>query len=57
MPCWDFPGHPEAKSPPANAGDMGSIPGLERSLMPQSSRAHVPQLVRPRATTAEAQVL
>ena len=57
MPYWDFPGHPEAKSPPANAGDMGSIPGLERSLMPQSSRAHVPQLVRPRATTAEAQVL
>ena len=57
MPCWDFPGHPEVKSPPAYAGDMGSIPGLERSLMPQSNGAHVPQLVRPRATTTEAQAL
>ena len=24
---WDFPGVPVVKNPPANAGDMGSIPG------------------------------
>ena len=24
----DFPGGPAVKNPPANAGDMGSIPGL-----------------------------
>ena len=24
----DFPGGPVVKNPPANAGDMGSIPGL-----------------------------
>ena len=29
VPC-DFPGDPMVKNPPANAGDMGSIPGLER---------------------------
>ena len=30
---------------PANAGDMGSSPGLGRSHMPQSSWAHEPQLL------------
>ena len=30
---------------PANAGDMGSIPGLGRSHMPWSNRAHEPQLL------------
>ena len=29
----DFPGDPVAKKPPSNAGDMGSIPGLEGSHM------------------------
>ena len=29
----DFPGCPVAKNPPANAGDMGSIPGPGRFLM------------------------
>ena len=24
---WDFPGGPVVKNPPANAGDMNSIPG------------------------------
>ena len=24
---WDFPGGPEVKNPPPNAGDVGSIPG------------------------------
>ena len=34
----DFPGGAVVKNPPANAGDMGSIPGLgRRSHMPQSS--------------------
>ena len=27
-----FPGGPAVKDPPANAGDMGSIPGLEDPL-------------------------
>ena len=30
----DFPGVPVVKKPPANAGDMGSIPGLGTSYMP-----------------------
>ena len=28
---WDFPGGPVVKKLPANAGDMGLIPGLGRS--------------------------
>ena len=27
----DFPGGSEVKNPPANAGDVGTIPGLKRS--------------------------
>ena len=27
---WDFPGGSVVKNPPANARDMGSIPGLGR---------------------------
>ena len=27
---WSFPGGPADKTPPANAWDMGSIPGLGR---------------------------
>ena len=30
---WDFPGGTVVKNPPANAGDMGSSPGLGRSHM------------------------
>ena len=33
------------KNPPANAGEMGSIPGQGGSHMPQSNSAHVPQLL------------
>ena len=33
----DFPGGPVVKNPPANAGDMGSIPGLGRFHMPWSN--------------------
>ena len=34
---WGFPGGPVVKNPPANAGDMGSSPGLGRSHMPRSN--------------------
>ena len=34
--CKDFPGGPVVKNPPANAGDMGFIPG-------QGTRSHMPQ--------------
>ena len=33
----DFPGGAVVKNPPANAGDMGSIPGPGGSHMPQSN--------------------
>ena len=33
------------ESVPANAGDMGSSPGLGRSHMPRSKQAHAPQLL------------
>ena len=33
----DFPGGPVVKNPPANAGEMGLIPGLRRSHMPWSN--------------------
>ena len=33
--CLGFPGGPVVESPPANAGDTGSISGPERSYMPQ----------------------
>ena len=33
----DFPGGVVVKNPPANAADMGSIPGLGRSHMPRSN--------------------
>ena len=34
---WDFPGGAVVKNLPANAGDMGSIPGPGRSHMPWSN--------------------
>ena len=37
------------KNLPANAGDMGSIPGPGRFHMPEGNEAHVPQLLSPRA--------
>ena len=42
---WGFPGGTVVESPPANAGDAGSGPGLGRSHMPQSDWAHAPQLL------------
>ena len=41
-------------NPPTNPWDTGSIPGPGRSHMPQSNKAHAPQLLSPRATTTEA---
>ena len=35
--CRDFPHGPMVKNLPANAGDMGLTPGLERLHMPQSN--------------------
>ena len=42
-----FPGGAVVENPPANAGDMGSIPGPGKSHMPQSNQAHAPQLLSP----------
>ena len=43
----DYPGGPVVKNPPANAGDMGSIPGLGRPCMPWSKQARVPRPLKP----------
>ena len=43
----DFPGDPVVKNLPANAGDMGSIPGLGRFHVPRGNQAHVSQLLSP----------
>ena len=39
----DFPGGTVDRNPPANAGDMGSIPGPGRFHMPWSNPARAPQ--------------
>ena len=51
----DFPVDPVVRNPPANAGDMGSIPGQGRSHMPQSDYARVPQLLSPHSRAHELQ--
>ena len=43
----DFLGGPVVKSLPANAGDMGSVPGQGNLHMPQGNTARVPQLLKP----------
>ena len=40
-----FPGGAVVENLPANAGDTGSCPGLERSHMPRSNWAREPQLL------------
>ena len=40
-----FPGGSVVDSPPANAGDAGSSPGLGGSHMPRSNSAREPQLL------------
>ena len=44
-PLQGLPGGSVVKNLPANAGDGGSIPDLERSHMMQSNQARVPQLL------------
>ena len=46
---WDFPGGPEAKNPPTNAGDMGLIPGLGIFHMLPNNEACARQLLSLRA--------
>ena len=54
---WDFPGGAVIKNLPANAGDTGSSPGPGRSHMPQSNKAHVPQLLSLCSRAREPQLL
>ena len=42
---WGFPGGAVVENLPANAGHMGSSPGLGRSHMPWSNQAREPQLL------------
>ena len=53
----DFPGGPVVRSLPANAGDMGLIPGLGRFHMPQSNKACAPQLLSLCSRAQEPQLL
>ena len=49
----DFPGGPVVRNPSANAGDMGSIPGPERSRMPLGNKASASTVAcAPREATA-----
>ena len=43
--CWGFPEGLVVKNLPVDAGDMGSIPDLGRSHIPQSNHTCVPQLL------------
>ena len=57
-----FPGGAVVESLPADAGDMGSSPGLGRSHMPRSNWAREPQLLSLRvwslcSTTREATIV
>ena len=47
----DLPGGAVDKNPPDSAGDMGSVPGLERLHVPRSNKAWAPQL--PKLTSLE----
>ena len=53
----DFPGGTVVGNPPAKAGNRGSSPGLGRSHMPQSTQAHVPQLLSLRSRAHVPQLL
>ena len=44
-PISGFPGGAVVENLPADAGDVGSSPGLGRSHMPQSNWAREPQLL------------
>ena len=45
--CLDLPGGPVIRNPPADAGDMGWIPGLGRSHVPWGNKIQAPQLLKP----------
>ena len=46
MDIKDIPGGTVDKNPPANAGDMGLIPGLGSFHMPQGNEGCVPPLLK-----------
>ena len=52
-----FPGGSVVKNPPANAGDIGSIPDLEGSHMPWSSATREVTAMRTLSTTPREQPL
>ena len=53
----DFLGGTLVKNLPANAGDMGSIPGPGKSHQPWSNKARVPQLLSLHSRAPEPQLL
>ena len=53
----DLPGGSAVKDPPANAGDMGSIPGLGRPHTLWSNQAWLPQLSSLCSRAGELQLL
>ena len=52
-----FPGGAVVKNLPANAGDMGSSPGLGRSHMLRSNKVRAPQLLSLHSRAREPQLL
>ena len=53
----DFLGGTVDENPPANAGNVGSIPAPGRFHMLQSTKACGPKVLSPRAATSEADTL
>ena len=45
----DLPDGPMVRNLSANAGNTDLIPDLGRSHMPQSNKAHTPQLLKPKS--------
>ena len=55
---WDFLGGPVVRNLPANAGNMGSIPGLEDPLCHRATKAiYIPQLLSLSTRACELQEL
>ena len=52
-----LPGSSVVENPLVNAGDMGLIPGPERSHMPWNNQAHKPQLLSLCSRAREPQLL
>jgi len=53
----EFPGGLVVEDPPANAGNVGWIPGPGRFHMPRSNEAHTPQLLNPHSRAYAPQLL